>query len=134
MHTKLNLKHFHLFKKSKENVRYYALNVEALVKQGWYNEALLTIHLYCNEIFTRGPPEIYKDFAENRQVTHISSSSRLKFSFFFILLSLWLTLKIILLKKLKRQELSLEIDTFPDTFQQNASIEKTPPNLHNCRL
>ena len=63
-----------LFKKDNENVRHFALKVETLVKQGWYNEYPSTINLKCNEIFTRGLPKKLKDFANKRQVKHISSS------------------------------------------------------------
>ena len=46
-----------LVKKDNENVRHFALNVETLVKQGWYNEYPSSINLNCNEIFTRGLPK-----------------------------------------------------------------------------
>ena len=46
-----------LVKKDNENVRHFALKVETLVKQGWYNEYPSTINLKCNEIFTRGLPK-----------------------------------------------------------------------------
>ena len=39
-----------LLKKDNENVRHFALKVEILVKQGWYNEYPSTINLKCNEI------------------------------------------------------------------------------------
>ena len=61
-------------KKDNENVRHYALKVETLVKQGWYNEDPSTNNLKCNEMFTRGLPKKLKDFANKRQVKHISSS------------------------------------------------------------
>ena len=41
-----------LVKKPSENVRHFALNVENLVKQGWYNEYLATVYLKCIEVFT----------------------------------------------------------------------------------
>ena len=54
--------------------RHFALKVETLVKQGWYNEYPSTINLKCNEIFTRGLPKKLKDSANKRQVRHISNS------------------------------------------------------------
>ena len=60
-------------KKDKKNVRHYAFKVETLDKQGWYNEYPSTINLKCNELFTRGLPKKLKDFANKRQVKHISS-------------------------------------------------------------
>ena len=53
----LKLKLFSLVKKVDENVRHYALKVETLVKQGWYNEYLSTINPKGKEIFTRGLPK-----------------------------------------------------------------------------
>ena len=63
-----------LVKKENEHVRYYALKVETLVKQGWYIEYPSTINLKCNAIFTRGLPKILKDFANKLQIKHKSSS------------------------------------------------------------
>ena len=60
-----------LLEKDNENVRHFALKVETLVKQGWYNEYPSTINLKCNGIFTRGLPKKLKDFANKRQVKHI---------------------------------------------------------------
>ena len=44
--------------------------------------------------------------------------------FIFILLSIWLTPKLLLLKKTKTPELSPEVNALSDTLQQNASIEE----------
>ena len=43
-----------LVKKHNENIQLYALKVETLDKQGWYNEDPSTVNLKSNEIFTRG--------------------------------------------------------------------------------
>ena len=54
IHTMLNLKH----KKDNANVRFYALKVETLVKQGWYNEYPSTKKTSnVMKFFTRGLPK-----------------------------------------------------------------------------
>ena len=98
-----------LVKKDNENVRHFALKVETLVKQGWYNEYPSTINLKCDEIFTRGLPKNLKDFANKRQVKHISSS--LEPSIPFHSLVNMVDSEDITLEKIKTQELSLEINT-----------------------
>ena len=42
------------FTKDNENVRHYALKVEALVEKSWYNEYPSTINPKFDEDFTRG--------------------------------------------------------------------------------
>ena len=120
-----------LVKKDNENVRHFALKVETLVIQGWYNEYPSTINLKCNEIFTRGLPKKLKDFANKRQVKHISSS--LEPSIPFHSLVNMVDSEDITLEKIKTQELSLEINTLSNTFQQNATTQDTssePPLIH----
>ena len=112
-------------KKDNENVRHFALKVETLVKQGWYNEYPSTINLKCNEIFTRGLPKKLKDFANKRQVKHISSS--LEPSIPFHSLVNMVDSESITLEKIKTQELSLEINNLSNTFQQNTTILDSPP-------
>ena len=114
-----------LLKKDNENVRHFALKVETLVKQGWYNEYPSTINLKCNEIFTRGLPKKLKDFANKRQVKHISSS--LEPSILFHSLVNMVDSEDITLEKIKTQELSLEINNLSNTFQQNTTILDSPP-------
>ena len=114
-----------LLKKDNENVRHFALKVETLVKQGWYNEYPSTINLKCNEIFTRGLPKKLKDFANKRQVKHISSS--LEPSIPFHSLVNMVDSEDITLEKIKTQELSLEINNLSNTFQQNTTIQDSPP-------
>ena len=62
-----------LTKKDNETVRHFALKVQQLVEKGWCNENASTINLKCNEIFTKGLPKNLKDFANKRQVKHIST-------------------------------------------------------------
>ena len=114
-----------LLKKDNENVRHFALKVETLVKQGWYNEYPSTINLKCNESFTRGLRKKLKDFANNRQVKHISSS--LEPSIPFLSLVNMVDSEDITLEKIKTQELSLEINNLSNTFQQNTTIQDSPP-------
>ena len=116
-----------LVKKDNENVRHFALKVETLVKQGWYNEYPSTINLKCNEIFTRGLPKKLKDFANKRQVKHISSS--LEPSIPFHSLVNLVDSEDITLEKIKTQELSLEINNLSNTFQQNTTIQTSPSEL-----
>ena len=113
-----------LVKKDNENVRHFALKVETLVKQGWYNEYPSTINLKCNEIFTRGLPKKLKDFANKRQVKHVSSS--LEPSIPFHSLVNMVDSEDITLEKIKTQELSLEINNLSTTFQQNTNIQDPP--------
>ena len=113
-----------LVKTDNENVRHFALQVETLVKQGWYNEDPSTINLKCNEIFTRGLPKKLKDFANKRQVKHISSS--LEPSIPFHSLVNMVDSEDITLEKIKTQELSLEINNLSTTFQQNTNIQDPP--------
>ena len=112
-------------KKDNESVRHYALKVETLVKQGWYNEYPSTINLECNETFTRGLPKKLKDFANKRQVKHISSS--LEPSIPFHSFVNMVDSEDIRLEKIKTQELSLEINSLSNAFQQNTTIQDTPP-------
>ena len=97
-----------LLKKDNENVRHFALKLETLVKQGWYNEYPSTINLKCNEMFTRGLPKKLKDFANKRQVKQISSS--LEPSIPFHSLVNMVDSEDITLEKIKTQELSLEFN------------------------
>ena len=114
-----------LLKKDNENVRHFALKVETLVKQGWYNEYPSTINLKCNDIFTRGLPKKLKDFANKRQVKHISSS--LEPSIPFHSLVKMVDSEDITLEKIKTQELFLEINNLSNTFQQNTTFLDSPP-------
>ena len=113
-----------LVKKDNENVCHFALKVETLVKQGWYNEYPSTINLKGNEIFTRGLPKKLKDFANKRQVKHISSS--LEPSIPFHSLVNMVDSEDITLEKIKTQELSLEINTLSNTFQQSTTSQDSP--------
>ena len=113
-----------LVKKDNENVRHFALKVKTLVKQGWYNEYPSTINLKCNEIFTRGLPKKLKDFANKRQVKHISSS--LEPSILFHSLVNMVDSEDITLEKIKTQELSHEILLLSNTFQQNTTVQDSP--------
>ena len=113
-----------LVKKDDENVRHFALKVETHLKQGWYNEYPSTINMKCNEIFTRGLPKKLKDFANKRQVKHISSS--LEPSMPFHSLVNMVDSEDITLEKIKTQELSLEINNLSNTFQQNTNIQDSP--------
>ena len=54
-----------LVKKDNEKIRHYALKVETLVKQGWYDEYPSTINLECNESFTWGLPKKLTDLLTN---------------------------------------------------------------------
>ena len=56
-----------------ETVRHFELEVQQLVETGWCNENASTINLKCKEIFTKGFPEILKDFANKRQVKHTTT-------------------------------------------------------------
>ena len=102
------------------------MKAETLVKQGWYNEYPSTINLKCNTIFTRGLPKKVKDFAKKRQVKHISSSMEPSISFHSPLVNM-VDSEDITLEKIKTRELSLEINTLSNTFQQNTIIQDTPP-------
>ena len=62
-----------LMKKDNETVLHFALRVQQLVKKGWCNESASTINLKNNEIFTKGLPKKFKDFAHRRQVKHVST-------------------------------------------------------------
>ena len=62
-----------LMKKDNETVRHFALRVQQLVKKGWCNEIAATVNLKNNEIFTKGLPKKLKDFAQKRQVKHVST-------------------------------------------------------------
>ena len=83
-----------------------------------------TINLKCNENFTRGLPKKLKDFANKRQVKHISSS--LEPSIPFHSLVNMVDSEDITLKKIKTQELSHEINFQFNTFQQNTTIQDLP--------
>ena len=112
-------------KNDNENVRHYALKVEILVKQGWYNEYPSTINLKCNEIFTRGLPKNLKSFANKRQVKHISSSLEPYIPSHSLVNMV--DSEDIGLEKLKTHEFALNNNTLFDTFQQDISIQKTSP-------
>ena len=62
-----------LIKKDNETVRQFALRIQQLDEKGWCNENASTINLKCNEIFTKGLPKNFKDFANKRQVKHTST-------------------------------------------------------------
>ena len=62
-----------LLKKDNETVRHFGLRVQQLVKKGWCNENAATINLKNNVIFTKGLPKKFKDFAQKRQVKHVST-------------------------------------------------------------
>ena len=94
-----------LVKKDNENVLHFALKVETLVKQGWLNEYPSTINLKCNKSFTRGLPKSLNDFANEHQVTHISSS--LELSKPFHTLVNMIDSEDITIEKIKTQEHSL---------------------------
>ena len=104
--------------------RHFALKVETLVKQGWYNEYPSTINLKCNEIFTRGLPKKLKDSANKRQVRHISNSFEPSIPFHSLVNMV--DSEDITLEKIKTQELSLEINTLSNTFQQSTTIQDSP--------
>ena len=70
-----------LTKKDNETVRHFALKVQQLVQKGWCNEKASTINLKCNEIFTKGLPKNLEDFANKRQVKHISTVLEPSFPF-----------------------------------------------------
>ena len=114
-----------LVKKDNENVRHFALKVEILVKQGWYNEYPSTINLKCNETFTRGLPKQLKDFANKRQVKHISSS--LEPSIPFHTLVNMVDTEVITLKNIKTQELSLEINSLSENPKDTVTLNNTTP-------
>ena len=61
-----------LTEKDNETVRHFALKVQQLVEKGWCNENASTINLKCNEIFTKGLPKNFEDFANIRKVKHTS--------------------------------------------------------------
>ena len=61
-----------LTEKDNETVRHFALKVQQLVEKGWCNENASTINLKCNEIFTKGLPKNFEDFANKRKVKHTS--------------------------------------------------------------
>ena len=60
-----------LMKKDNETVRHFALGVQQLVKKGWCIENAATINLKNIEIFTKGLPKKFRDFAHKRQVKHV---------------------------------------------------------------
>ena len=62
-----------LMRKDKETVRHFALRVQQLVKKGRCNESASTINLENNKFFTKGLPKKLKDFADKRQVKHVST-------------------------------------------------------------
>ena len=62
-----------LTKNDNETVRHFALIVQQLVEKSWCNEYASTMYSKCNEIFTKGLPKNLKDFANKRQVKHIST-------------------------------------------------------------
>ena len=57
-----------LGEKDNKNDKHYALKIETLVKQCWYNEYPSTINLKCNGIFTSCLPKKYLKNAYKRQV------------------------------------------------------------------
>ena len=62
-----------LMKKDNETVRHFALRIQQLVNKRWCNESESIINLKHNEIFTKGLPKKLKDFAQRRQVKHVST-------------------------------------------------------------
>ena len=118
------LEAFSIVKKDNENYRHYALKVETLVKQGWYDEHTPTINIEFNGIFTRGLPKKLKKFANKRQGKHISSSLEPSIPFHSLVNKV--DFEDITLEKIKTQELSLEINTLSNTFNQNTSSTDTP--------
>ena len=82
------------------------------------NEYPSTINLKCNAIFTRGLPI-------NAKLNTFQVPMNLQF--LLTLLLRWLILKTSHLKKIKTQELSLEINNLSNTFQQNTTIQDSPP-------
>ena len=62
-----------LVKKDNETVRHFALKVQQLVEKGWCNENASTMNLKSNEIYTKSLPKKLKDFANKRQMEHIST-------------------------------------------------------------
>ena len=62
-----------LKKKDNETVRHFALRIQKSIKKGLCNENAATINLKNNEIFTKGLREKLKDFAQGRQVEHVST-------------------------------------------------------------
>ena len=87
-----------------EHVRRYALKVETLVKKGLYNE----LNFKCNEVSIRGFPNKIK----------------WKPSFLFTLLSIWLTVNILLLKKLKLKNFHLKLSHFWISFCKTLHYRK----------
>ena len=63
-----------------------------------------------------------KDFAEKRQVEHVSSSVEPSIPFIHMLFFYWATLKTSYSKKIKNEELSFEINNLSETLQTNASM------------
>ena len=115
-----------LVKKDNETVLHFALKVETLVNQGWYNEFPSTINPKCNEIFTRGPPKKLKDFVNNCQVEQISSS--LEPSIPFHTLVNMVDSEDITLEKVKTHELSLEINSFSENLRDTVTLkDRTSP-------
>ena len=62
-----------LVKKDNETALHFALKVQQLVEKGWCNENASTMNLKSNEIYTKGLPKKLKDFANKRQMEHIST-------------------------------------------------------------
>ena len=54
--------------KETEKVRHNVLEVEKIVGKGWCVEFILKTSLTCNKVFTRGPAEELKNFANEKQV------------------------------------------------------------------
>ena len=87
-----------IVQKDDENVRQYALKVENIVEQGWYDEYLSTVNLKCKDSSTL--PKKLKDFASKRQVKYFQAHLNPLFSFVFVVT--WLTLKLLPSKEPKR--------------------------------
>ena len=112
-----------LVKKDNENVRHYALKVETLVKQVWYNEYPSTIILKRNEIFTHGLPNKSKDFANKRQVKHIL---RLNINM--------VDSEDFTLKKIKLKHFHLKLTPSPILFNKIPLFKKLLRNLYKYKL
>ena len=124
MHTTLKLKLFPLLKKiMKMSVTLLLKSKHLLNKDGTMNTRpllILNVSKFSLVVFQKK----LKDFANKRQVKHISSS--LEPSIPFHSLVNMVDSEDITLEKIKTQELSLEINNLSNTFQQNTNIQDPP--------
>ena len=88
----------------------FALKVQQLVEKSWCNENASTINLKCIEIITKGLPKNPKDFANKRQVKHISTV--LEPSIRFHTLVKLVDAEDIANDKIRTHDLALEINNF----------------------